>query len=96
MQDKAIDAGVDACKTTFAQDIADQRVALTHVLALDPIHLRIPDLVRELTAGSEDSREDDNMERAVRDLTGIGLLDCPCGLVAPSRQALHFDLLMSS
>jgi hypothetical protein len=36
------------------------------------------------------------MERAVRDLTGIGLLDCPSGVVTPSRQALHFDLLMSS
>jgi hypothetical protein len=73
-----------------------QRIVITHALALHPIARTIPGFIRELIAGSDDFREGDNMERAVRDLTGIGLLECPCGLVTPSRQALHFDLLMTA
>jgi hypothetical protein len=52
--------------------------------------LTIPDLVRELTGGSEAFADSDAYERAVRDLTGAGLVRCPCGIVEPTRAALRF------
>lgn len=96
MQNQPKGAGENACKSIAAQDIADQLAVLTHVLALHPTHLRIPDLVRELTGGSADFAESDDMERAIRDLTGVGLLHCACGLVMPTPEALHFNLLICS
>jgi hypothetical protein len=86
----------DQPKRPGDQDQRDQRVVLTHVLALHPTNLAVPALVRELTAGSEDFAEGDAAERAIRDLTGIGLLDCRDGVVAPTRAALHFDRLSST
>jgi hypothetical protein len=74
-------------------DLRDQRVVLTHVLALHPTHLTVPELVRELDDGSETFAASDSVERAVRDLTGIGLLHCPGGLVVPSHAAIRFDQL---
>ncbi len=49
--------------------------------------------IRELTAGSAEFAEGDSFERAIRDLTGVGLLTCPAGIVAPTRAALHCDRL---
>jgi hypothetical protein len=75
------------------EDIRAHRAVLTHVLALHPTHQTVPELVREITAGSDDFAASDAVERAVRDLTGIGLLNCPGGVVMPSRAAVHFDRL---
>jgi hypothetical protein len=61
-----------------------------HVLALHPTNLIVPDLVRELTNGSDEFGEGDAVERAVRDLTGVDLVHCPGGLVVPTRAALRF------
>jgi hypothetical protein len=88
MHGKAI--GARPSRSNHAQDMKDQGVVLTHVLALHPTHLIVPDLVRELGSGSEDFAESDNAERAIRDLTGVRLLDCAGGLVAPTRAALRF------
>ena len=74
-------------------DLRDQRVVLTHVLALHPTHLIVPSLVRELNGGPATFAEGDGIERAIRDLTGIGLLNCPGGLVVPSHAAIRFDQL---
>jgi hypothetical protein len=84
--------GADDChvRPTEAQDIRDQGVVLIHVLTRHPTLLTIPDLVREITTGPEDFAEGDAMERAVRDLTGVGLLMCPSGLAAPTPAALRF------
>jgi hypothetical protein len=75
---------------TAKHDIRDQGIVLMHVLHRHPTLLTIPDLVRELTAGSEDFAEGDAAERAVRDLTGVGLLHCPNGLAVPTPAALRF------
>jgi hypothetical protein len=80
---------------THKQDIRDQGVVLMHVLALHPTNLIVPDLVRELTNGSTDFAEGDNAERAIRDLTGVGLLHCPGGLVVPTRAALRFIQILN-
>jgi hypothetical protein len=94
MQDQPSGASDDAASPTAAQDLRDQGVVLTHVLAVHPTHLIVPELVREVTAGASDFAEDDRMERAVRDLTGLGLLHCPGGVVVPTRAAIRFNELL--
>lgn len=91
MQDKANGAGDEQAPSTPEQDdLRDQGVVLMHVLHRHPALLTIPDLVREITAGSGDFAEGDNVERAIRDLTGYGLLHCPGGLVLPTAAAQRF------
>jgi hypothetical protein len=68
-----------------------RRAVLDHVLDRHPTHLRVVELVLEITAGAEKSFEgSDAIERAVRDLTGAGLLHCPGGIVMPTNAALCF------
>jgi hypothetical protein len=90
MQDNPKGTGDCHVPSTEAQDIRDQGVVLIHVLTRQPTLLTIPDLVREITAGSEDFGEGDAVERAVRDLTGVGLLMCPSGLAVPTPAAQRF------
>ena len=87
-------AGDEAVCSTHAEDERDQAAVLTQVLALHPAQLTIPDLVREVTAGAAEFEGGDRIERAIRDVTGAGLLHCPGGLVVPSRAALRFDQLL--
>jgi len=77
-------------RTNHEEDLRDQSVVLTQVLALYPAHLTIPELVREIVGGSADFGPDDRYERAVGDLCGAGLLNLAGGLVVPTRAALHF------
>jgi len=89
MQSNRIGAGCDASPNQ-SRDLHDQAVVLRHVLGVYPERLTIPGLVRELTGDSAAFAESDAYERAVRDLTGVGLLRCPCGTVEPTRAALRF------
>lgn len=90
MHPKRIDAGSDA-SPNHTDDLDAQRIVLTQVLAMHPTHLPVLKLVSVITAGSKEFAESDNLERAVRDLTGVGLLDCPGGVVTPTPAALHAD-----
>jgi hypothetical protein len=90
MRDQPSGTGDEHVSPTEAQDIRDQGVVLIHVLHRHPTLLTIPDLVREIASGSTDFAEGDALERAVRDLTGVGLLHCPSGLAVPSPAALQF------
>ena len=94
MQDNPKGAGKENVPPTAAEDIRDQGIVLIHVLAVHPSHLIVPELVREITAGTSEFAEDDRMERAVRDLTGLGLLRCPGGVVMPTRAAIRFNELL--
>lgn len=68
-----------------------RRAVLDQVLDRHPTHLRVVELVREITAGADEAFEgSDAIERAIRDLTGAGLLHCPGGLVMPTNAALCF------
>lgn len=80
-------------RTNSDDDLRDQGVVLAQVLALYPAHLTIPELVREIAAGSTDFEPGDRYERAVRDLAAAGLLHVRGGLVTPTRAALLFDRL---
>ncbi|HEX5714216.1 MAG TPA: hypothetical protein VFX85_12970 [Solirubrobacterales bacterium] len=94
MHDKPSGAGDDGRASTTAQDLHDQGVVLIQVLALHPACLTVSELVREVTGGSCDCEPGDRFERAVRDLTGAGLLHACAGFVMPTRAALVFDQLL--
>jgi hypothetical protein len=81
---------------TAEEDLRDQGIALMHVLHRHPTLLTIPDLVREITSGEGDFGEGDNVERAVRDLTGVGLFHCANGLAVPSPAALRFLAILQA
>ncbi len=96
MHDKPKGAGTDECPSTAALDIRDQGVVLVHVLTLHPAHLRLAELVREVTAGSADFAEADRFERAVRDLVGVGLMLEVGELLLPTRAALRFNEIVAA
>jgi hypothetical protein len=85
MHDKAIPQPDRGCNPPSAesQDAAVQRAVLGSVLDALPHKLTIPDLAREIGQG-------DAVERAVRDLVGVGLLDCQGISIQPSAAALRF------
>ena len=80
-----------------AHDVRDQAVVLTFVLAINPDHLTICDLSRSLNKkpGSSFKRRD-AVERAVRDLTGVGLVGIDSGRVQPTSAALRFAEILES
>jgi hypothetical protein len=67
-------------------DTAAQRAVLSLVLNEHPACLAASEIEREIGA-------DDSTERAMRDLTGVGLLRREGASVLPTRAALHFDRL---
>jgi hypothetical protein len=74
MHDKPKGAGDDDRASTTAQDLHDQGVVLIQALTLHPACLTTAEFVREVTGGSRDFEPGDRFERAIRDLTGAGLL----------------------
>ena len=73
-------------KASPRSDRGTQRTVLALALAAHPRPLSIPDLAREIDQGNA-------VERAVRDLVGIGLLECRGISIQPSAAALHFERL---
>lgn len=77
-------------RSTAVQDAATESAVLQQVLALHPTVITLTELAREL--GESNAR--DAVERAVRDLTGAGLLHRSESFVLPTRAALRFDELL--
>ena len=77
---------------------ADSRVEaalLQRVLDLHPTRMTVAELVRDLAGEDADFGARDGVERAIRELTGAGLLHRgEDGLVTPSRAAIHFGALL--
>lgn len=90
---KRADEAVDGRPTTRHEDAQDRRSVLFRVLALHPTHLTSAELVREISAEAEGFDEADDIERAIRDLVGAGLLNRVAGTIAPTRAALVFNAL---
>ena len=65
------------------------------VLSNYPTQLRLSELVREFTDDSDDFRERDRVERAVRELVAAGLLFRCESLVLPTRAALWFEYILT-
>ncbi len=80
--------------STQAADDRDQAEVLLTILTSYPTHLRMSELVLEITAGSSDFPSRDRLERAVRDLVSTGLLFRCESLVLPTRSALRFNELV--
>ncbi len=72
---------------SLCADSAVQRAVLALALAMYPHWRTIIELAaREIDCG-------DAVERAVRDLVGIGLIECRGISIRPTRAAAHFDRL---
>lgn len=93
MHDKPIGAGEDRGATTAQQDAREEGRVLREVLAIYPGAMTLDELIRELTIDSAEFTEQDRIRRAVRDLTGAGLIHRVGDLVLPSRAAVNFHSL---
>jgi predicted transcriptional regulator len=80
-------------QTTAAEDESDQQAVLALLIAEHPTLLTVADLIREIAADKADFMETDRVERAVRDLGGVGLIHREGETVRPTRAALRFDQL---
>lgn len=83
----------DDTRTPAAEDAAIEAAVLQHVLALHPTQVTMAELIRDVGGESPDFEQRDAIERAVRDLTGAGLLHRHDSFVLPSRAAIRFDEL---
>jgi hypothetical protein len=82
--------------TTRAEDAAAESAVLMRVLDLHPSQVTVAELVREIGGEDADFAERDALERAVRDLSGAGLLHLKDDFVLPTRAALRFNELLNS
>lgn len=83
-------------RSNHADDIRDQAVVLTFVLTVNPDHLTIPQLARALESDAKTLKRPDSVERAVRDLVGVGLIVIDGGQVQPTPAALRFIAIIES
>ncbi|MBA3866008.1 MAG: hypothetical protein H0X42_06635 [Solirubrobacterales bacterium] len=71
------------------EDALVEGAVLAFLVAEHPIRPTLAELIRELTGG-RDFAERDSVERAVRDLTAVGLVHRQDCFVWPTRAALRF------
>jgi hypothetical protein len=79
---------------TSTEDAAIESAVLQQVLFLHPTALTLGELTREIDGGGPGFAGEDAVERAVRNLTGAGLLHRSELFVLPTRAALRFDELL--
>jgi hypothetical protein len=85
------DHGLDPAFPSDADHLIEASV-LAFVLSEHPTHLTVPELV--LAMGQDrDCAADEEIEGAIRELVGAGLLRIAASLVVPTRAALYFDTL---
>jgi hypothetical protein len=81
--------------TNEGEDARVESALLQRVLDLHPIRVTGDELVRDLAGEDPDFGARDGVERAIRELTGAGLLHrTDDGLVTPTRAAIHFGRLL--
>ncbi|HKA66864.1 MAG TPA: hypothetical protein VKG03_03040 [Solirubrobacterales bacterium] len=80
--------------TPTTEDAATESAVLQQVLDFHPVQVTLTELVREVGGESPGFAERDAIERAVRDLTGAGLLHSHGAFVVPTRAALRFNELL--
>ena len=85
----------DENPTNQSEDTRVESALLQRVLDLHPTRVTADELVRDLAGEEADFAARDSVERAIRELTGAGLLHrTDDDFVTPTRAALHFgDLL---
>jgi hypothetical protein len=75
------------------KDKKAERAVLAFLIYRYPALLTIPGLSQELNEDASDLDREDTVERAVRELVGVGLLECRGAFVVPTRVALYFERL---
>lgn len=90
MQDKPSGAQ-DGCVSTIEEDLNAEALILREILRLYPETLTLEELVREVGNGSTDFAQRDQVHRAVRELSKVGLLRRVGAVVMPTRAACYFD-----
>jgi hypothetical protein len=88
---------MNAClesQTNLAEDEGVESAVLRQLLDLYPTRLTLAELVRELGGDRGEFAERDAVERAVRDLSAVGLLHRGTELIEPTRAALRFSDLL--
>lgn len=87
----------DENPTNQSEDIRVESALMQRVLELHPTRVTGDELVRDLTGEEVDFAARDSVERAIRELTGAGLLHrTDDGFVTPTRAALHFGNLLGA
>jgi hypothetical protein len=85
---------IDDSWTPAGGDAATESAVLQKLLDLHPVQVTAAELLREVAGESPDFAERDAIERAVRDLTGAGLLHSHDTFLLPTRAALRFSELL--
>ncbi|HXF30298.1 MAG TPA: hypothetical protein VN522_02170 [Solirubrobacterales bacterium] len=88
-------AGEGDKRTNEGEDARVESALLQRVLDLHPTRVTADELVRDLAGEDADFGARDAVERAIRELTGAGLLHrTEDGLITPTRAAIHFGELL--
>ena len=84
----------DDSRTPAAEDAATESAVLQQILDLHPAQITLSELIREVGGETPGFAQRDAIERAVRDLSGAGLLHRHDSFVLPTRAALRFSELL--
>jgi hypothetical protein len=84
----------DDSPTPAAEDAATESAVLQQILDLHPAQITLAELTREVGGETPGFAQRDAIERAVRDLSGAGLLHRHDNFVLPTRAALRFSELL--
>ena len=82
--------------TNDEQDKAIEFAVIALILSRHPAQLTFAELVREVADDPSQFPQVDAIERAVRDLGGVGLLNRNGDFLVPSQAALRMDSLMNA
>lgn len=84
-------------QTNAEIDLANQRAVFSYIIETYPGQVRISELVRALTRDSEKRTEATEIDDAVRELRGAGLLFRCEALVLPTRAAIRaYEVLVDA
>ncbi len=84
------DRGFSDPSTPAPEDRKVEWAVLGYLLDAHPDQFTIPEVSRTMNAGETGFDSEDGVERAIRQLVGVGLLHCSGGFVLPTETALYF------
>jgi hypothetical protein len=88
-------AAPEESPTNQGEDARVESALLQRVLDLHPTRVTADELIRDLAGEEADFGARDAVERAIRELTGAGLLHrTEDGFVTPTRAAVHYGELL--
>jgi hypothetical protein len=76
-----------------SEDRRTESAVLAFALKEHPAHLTIPEFSLAMNQDRTSFSDDDEVERAIRELVGAGLLHLAAGFVVPTRAAIYFNSL---